>query len=68
MEFYTRMPPAARQETPVGKHLGAGLRTPASASYEEHNLDNRGVPDRYVRHKDNHARKLRPGGNGSSGQ
>ena len=68
MEFYTRMPPAARQETPVGEHLGAGLRTPASASYEEHDYDNRGLPYRYKRHDHNHASSLNPGGNRGSGR
>ena len=55
------MPPAARRETPVGEHRGAGSRTPASASYEEHDYDNRGVPYRYERYDHKHASKLKPG-------
>ena len=38
--FCTRTPPAARRETPFSEHRGAGSRTPASASYEEHHFDN----------------------------
>ena len=68
MRFYTRTPPAARRETPVGEHLGAGLRTPASASYEEHDYDNRGLPYRYKRHDHNHASSLNPRGNRGSGR
>ena len=56
MKFYTRTPPAARQETP------------ASASYVEHDYDNRGVPYRYIRYNHNHANKLKPGGNRGSGR
>ena len=66
--FCTRTPPAARRETPFGEHGGAGSRTPASASYEEHYFDNSGMPDRYVRHDHNNAGKLEPGGNKGSGQ
>ena len=45
-EIYAQTPPAARRETPFGEQLGAGLRTPASASYEEHNHGDRGMSDR----------------------
>ena len=52
------MPPAASRETPVGEHQGAGSRTPAYTSYEEHDYDNRGVPYRYERYNHKHASKL----------
>ena len=47
--FCMRTPPAARRETPFGEHRGAGSRTPASASYEEHDFDNNGMQEPYVR-------------------
>ena len=68
IENYARTPPAARRETPFGEYLGACLRTPASASYEEHDYEDRGRPDRYVRYDLNHASKLRPGGSRGSGR
>ena len=44
-EWRAQTPPAARQESPIGEDVGAGLRTPAS--YEEHDFGDRGMFDRY---------------------
>ena len=68
-EKRARTPPTARQKTPIGEDLGAGLRTPASASYEEHNFGDRGMFDRkHVRDNYNNVSKMGPEGRKERGR